>query len=292
MKWIVGVDLRPGSHGAVRFAGWLAGSMGKEAVDLVAAHVLEEEHLRAVLLLHHMDEVSRGAREAAERIVAREGGRARFAELLVVPGTTADETLEDVRIERKADAIVVARAAKREGTGFIRLGRVARRLLRRGGSPVVVAPADLEPAALGDGPVVSLTRLTADSADACRFARDLAGRLGRKLTVAYVAPYVEQAAQYLPAASVDRLRADRQAEAERDLAAWVAAHRLAPDAVAVLHGHPVEAAVDYARSERSPLLVVGSRRLSALDRMLQTSFGSDLAAASPVPVAVVPPPEG
>jgi nucleotide-binding universal stress UspA family protein len=289
MKWIVGVDLRPGSHGALRFASWLSGCAEPGAEQLVAAHVLEEEHLRAALLLHHMDEVSLGARQAAERIVAQEGGKARFAEVAVVPGTTADETLEDVRAARRADVIVVARASGRGGGGLVRLGRVARRLLRRGGAPVVVVPADLDPAALGDGPVVALTRLTDDSVEACRFARDLAARLRRRLSVVHVAPYVEQVAQYLPAASLDRLRADRRSEAERGLAAWVATHRLAPDAVAVLHGHPIEAAVEHARAERAPLLVVGSRRLSALDRVFQTSFGSDLAAASPVPVVVVPP---
>ncbi len=37
-----------------------------------------------------------------------------------------------------------------------------------------------------------------------------------------------------------------------------------------------------------PLIVCGSRRLSALERTIQHSTGTELAAAAPVPVAVVP----
>lgn len=283
MRWTVGVDLRPGSEGAVQFARWITGA-GRPPESEVAefVHVLEEEHLRFALRFHHLDEVSSAARAAAKRVVSGAG------EVRVVQGLTAEDALEAERATSGADAIVVGRAAGREGHHVVRLGRVARRLLRRLASPVVVVPPDLRAEELGDGPIVALASLGADSLEACRLAGRLASSVGRPLAVCHVARAAEL--PYLPPGSTrDALEAHR-VEAEQALARWLAEGGVQADVVRALVGSPVEAALTWAEMERAPLVVTGSRHLSAAERVFEPSLGSALAATARLPVALVPPP--
>ncbi len=291
VKWIVGLDLRPRSAGAVRFAGWLAASSrAPGGEEVVGVHVLEEDHLRVVLRFHHLDEVTASAQEAARRTLSDAGVAARVVR--VTRGRCADEGLEDARRELRADAVVVGRMARREGHSLVRLGRVARELLRTLASPVVVVPPDLEATQIGDGPVVALSDLAADSSDACRFASRVAERLGRGLLVAHVVPRPEEYAEaHFPAASVERMAREHQAEAEMALAGWVAARGLSAARTAVLRGPVIDRSLELAAGERAPLLVMGSHRRSVIERLRHASVASELAAAAPIAVAVVPPPE-
>lgn len=97
---------------------------------------------------------------------------------------------------------------------MIRLGRVARRILRRLGAPVLVVPPDLRAEQIGGGPVTALTSVSADSARACRFAADLAARLGRPLAAR------ASHAPYLAREPTERARKARAAERLAALAAW------------------------------------------------------------------------
>ncbi len=290
MKWIVGLDLRPRSHGALQFARWLSGQGGAGQDRLVVLHVLEDEHLRVVLRTHHLDEVVKAAKAAARGMLAGEGLSGLEGEPRVVPGLWADEALAEACTAENGDAVVVGRAAARESHRLVRLGRVARGLLHHLACPVVVVPPDAEAKDLGPGPIVALTSLAADSVEACRFAGRLARHLGRKLAVAHVAPLLDvHGLPYLPAESLERLSRDRLAEAEDHLKRWLAEHGLRCHATAVLPGQLLERVVAYAEEQRSPLLVAGSRRLSGLERVLHLSAGAELAATAPLPVAVVPP---
>ena len=160
MRWVVGIDLRPLSAGAIRFCTWLREtSRARDGEVFLAVHVLEQ------------------------------------------------------------------RAARRDGKGIVRLGRVARRLLRSAAGPVVVAPPDLESGHLGTGPVVALTSLRADSVEACRFGASVAELLGRELAVVHVAPVPKDFGRsHLPIRSLDSIREDYRARAERGLQEWIAAN--------------------------------------------------------------------
>lgn len=281
MKWIVGIDLHTDSDGSAHFAAWLAACRASDS--LVFVHVLEEEHLRYALMQHHLDEVVKAAREAAEALLARTGAK---GEIRVVKGRTAEEALEEARLETGAGAVAVGRSASRDGVHLVRLGRVARRLLGRLSSPVAVVPPDLGAAELGDGPIVALSNLSDDSAPAVRFAGELAGRTGRPLAAVHVARKAE--ATYLPKEGLERAQAGRQAEVERALSEWLASRGLAAGSAVGLVGSPVEASLAWARERRAPLVVAGSRQLSGAERVFHTSTGLSLASAARVPVVVVP----
>ncbi len=282
MRWIVGLDLRPGSEGPTRFARWLVeGSRPRAAAEVVYVHVLEEEHLRSALRQHHLDEVTAAARGAAERLLSSVGVT---GELRIVQGLSAEDALEAARASAGAQGVVIGRAAGREGPAIVRLGRVARRVLRRLASPVAVVPPDFRGADAGGGPVVALSSLREDAVGACRLAAALAAELGRPLAICHVAR--AEALPYLPAAAIDL--ESRRIAGEEELARWLAANGLHPDSTAVLVGSPVDLALEWAEAAKAPFVVAGSRHLSMVERVIQASTGSALAATARCPVVVAP----
>lgn len=291
MQWILGLDLRPLCVGAVRFARWLAAeSRAPDGESCIAVHALEEQHLLAVLRYHHLPEVLEGVRSSAEAILAAEQGAGVISGVEVTQGASVQEVLEAARVKHGADGTIIGRAAGVAGRGVVRLGHSARRILRAAAAPVMVVPPDLRVADLGGGPVVALTDLQPGSADACSFAAAMAERLGRPWVLLHVAPIPEEfAPAYLPVVSLEGMRRDFRAEGEKGLAEWIAAQGLRPAASEVLQGPIIDNALAFTRMRGSPLLVAGSRRLSALERTLLPSVGSELAASAPVPVAIVPP---
>jgi nucleotide-binding universal stress UspA family protein len=291
MKWIVGLDLNPHAHGVLQLTRWLERTSGApEGERFVGVHVLEEEHLRAVLRTHHMDEVTQAARAAADTLLEREGASASVRELDVVQDVEAEDGLEAARERHAADAIIVGRRAGREGHGFFRLGRVCRRLLRDLPVPLVITPPDLEATQLGDGPIAVLTKLTDDSAGAGHFAQALARRLGRPLAVVHVvADHASFLSGYLAGHSDEAMQREARERGEKALTAWIASAGLTADPAVVLQGGIVERTLEFADEHRVPLFVVGSRHHSAVEQVVDTSVARELAAASRVPVVVVPP---
>ena len=59
----------------------------------------------------------------------------------------------------------------------------------------------------------------------------------------------------------------------------------------VIHGHPAQALIEYARTGGFDLLVVGRKGHSALERFLLGSVTLKLAAHAPCPLLIVPKPE-
>jgi nucleotide-binding universal stress UspA family protein len=287
MTWIIGIDLRPLSHGALQFATWIAANT--EGERFIPVHVLEEDHLLAVFRYHHLDEVVDAAREEAKRALDRHGRTEWIQDLQIVQALRAEESLEVARASARAEAIMIGRAAGRKERRVVRLGRVARRLLRALPSPVVVVPPDLEARDVGAGPVVALTSAAEDAIEAVRFATALARHMGRKLALVHVVSDLEAGMPFIPRPSLERARADRVRNGEREVAAWVASAGLQPDSTTVLHGNVIDQAITFADEQRSPLLVVGAHRRSGVDRVLIPSIGRELAATARVPVAVVPP---
>jgi nucleotide-binding universal stress UspA family protein len=286
-KWIVGLDLGPRSAGALRFAMWMAEHSQAGGERLVGIHVLEDAHLRIALRYHHLAELETGALDAARAAIAQVGA-ADVMEAHVVEGTTAEGTLEAACMFHRGYALVIGRNAPRDSLNPVRLGRVARRILRSLDEPVIVVPPDLADA--GSGPVVLATSGNEDAAGAAVFARDFASRFGRDLVLAHVAPLPKHhAAQYLPAETLAKIRAEHQAAGERDVAAWAETQGLADARRVVLQGSVAEQVVAFAASEHALAIVTGSRRLTVFERWLLASTGSELAANAGCPVAVVPP---
>jgi nucleotide-binding universal stress UspA family protein len=230
-----------------------------------------------------------GARAAALAIIDAAQARDALRELEVVQGTAPDETLEAARVKHGASGFVVGRAAPTESHALVRLGRVARRMIRSSAAPVVVVPPDWQPEQRREGPVVALTSLRPESLEPCRFAAWMAERLGTEIAIVHVAPVPEDfGAQHLPFISMEKLRQDYRTDAEKSFSQWIATNGLKPSRTAVLQGRVVESALAFADEQHSPLVVCGSRGLSTIERTFHASTGAELAALAAVPVAVVP----
>lgn len=291
MKWIVGLDLRPHSQGAIKFAAWLSRTSTAEGGEhLVGVHVLEEAHLQAALRYHHLDELVSGAREAADMVVSRAGAEDQLDEIHVVQGGTAERSLEAARIYHHAHGMIIGRYAKREGRSLLRLGRVARRVLRHLATPAVVVPPDYDPETRAAGPVVASVNLAEDVDAAVEFAASMAERLGRDLVLVHVVPLPhDYGAHYIPKESLEKISREHQEEGERALADWASVRGYHDAERLVVQGGVTETLLDTAETKGACLLVSGSRCLSTLERLLLTSIGTELAATAPCPVAIVPP---
>lgn len=293
MRWIVGLDLRHRSAGALQLVRWLGRETRAPDADAFSAvHVLEEEHLELVLRYHHLDEVLTTARASAQAALVHEGVEALVRDVELVQGADAADMLLASARTLGADALVVGRAAPgAAGVRIVRLGRVARRLLRRTSTPVVVVPPDVRAEGLGGGPVVALVRLDDRSARTAAFGASLAARLGRPLALVYaIPPTVEQAAPYFPTELGQKIADEQRAAGEADLAAWTSRVGLAAQRAVVVQGNPVDAALAYAADERSPLLVVGARPVRGFAHALASGTAAVLASVAPMPVVVVPSP--
>ena len=99
----------------------------------------------------------------------------------------------------------------------------------------------------------------------------------------------DYAAHYLPDASLDKMRADNQREAEAELSRWAEHTGCADAECVVLQGGIVERLVEFSTERRAFALISGSRQLSTFERILLTSIASEVAARAECPVAVVPP---
>ena len=158
MKLVIGLDLRPYSQGALHFARWLSVASRRRDEAFLGIHVLEQDHLAAVLRYHHMDEVRDGAVASARAALQATGAEAIVGAPRIVVGRVADEELAEAARAEGATALVVGRMAKRGESPVVRLGRVARRLVRSLPLPVVVVPPDPPAPQIGDGPIVAPTR--------------------------------------------------------------------------------------------------------------------------------------
>jgi nucleotide-binding universal stress UspA family protein len=286
-KWIVGLDLRERSQGALRFGAWMAANGGDR---LVALHVLEDDELLVALRWHHLDEVLAGARTAAETAIDAAGVRASLDAVDVLQGKTAEEALVAAREAQGAAGIVIGRNAPRDGVRAVRLGRVARKILRALPAPVVVVPPDLDVASIGKGPVLLACDLDDEGDTTAAFARGFAQRFARTIELVHIAAVPDaHGSQYLPVETVTKIRDEHTHIAEQRLAIWAASHGLDAATRTVRLGNISDGLVELARERDALAIVLGSRRLSTIERWLITSAGSELASHATCPVAVVPP---
>lgn len=274
-KWIVGVDLGGSSRGALEFARWLGDRSGAGwSQAFVPVHVLEFEHLRAVLRRWHLDEVVATTREQARAEIARASAGAPAPDVEVVQAQTVCEGLESALERHGGGGVIIGRADPGLRHRVIRLGRVARSVLRSLACPVLVVPSDVQAWRLGDGPVVALSSLDSDSLAAFRVATDLASVAGRELAVAHVV--------------LGQRGTEGSADERRALERWMAYHGVSPRSAVVLHGDVVRSAAGFANERHAPLVVVGARYRERSRRAWSRRIARELAAVARLPVAVAP----
>lgn len=283
MRWILGIDTRNRSQGALRFAAWLREQMRDEDYEAHGFHVLEHDEMMVLLRRHHLAEVLEDAdKRMREAIEAANAGDV-LTRASVAQAQTAEQALADAARLHDADGLIIGRSAMREGRSLVRLGRVARRLVRTLPAPVVVTPPDLDTGQLGDGPVVCAVSPKPESVDAAHKAVAFAELLGREAVLVHCLRLPQPASLHDGLISLDR------ESAEQRLSTFCETHGLTDVRREVVIGAPEDAMLRRSAELGAPLVVCGSRRLDIVQRVFQSSVGTHLASYSKVPVVLVPP---
>jgi nucleotide-binding universal stress UspA family protein len=282
VRWIVGLDLRPRSQGAIRTTRWLAAHRRPDVRHrFFGVHVVPQAP-RVSLRDDEIDERCEAARAQAEATVAEAGAASAFARIDAVPGVPR-KALASAASFYDADGLIIGRHGPRDGGTLIRLGTVARQLVRALPAAVMVVPPDHDPTALPEGPVLVATDLAADAAAAGRFGLHLAQELGVDLLLVHVLE-TGQLATHLGAAPQSPLVQDPEAF-ER----WVATYGLGGARTETAVGDPIERVLELAQAHDASLIVCGSHRLTLAARVFPASTGTTIAAYADRPVIVVPP---
>lgn len=279
------MDLAPDSRGAVHLVRWLVESGVAAAKDVLAVHVIETEHL-----LSSMRPFGPGTLPDAllpmmrQRLTTAKLSEARAE---IVETTNAEHGLAEVVARHEADLLVVGRRGT--PSSFVRLGRVARRLLRSLPTAVAVTPAGLEPEKIGPGPVLLATDLGSSDTSAIAFARRVANESGSGLAVVHIVPTpTAPHTAYVRAGLEPLSQQERMAQHRQHLDAWRRDHGL-EDAEAILEsGELVESLMTVAEACAASLIVCGSRHLSASKRLFVSSVASTLAGLAEHAVVTVP----
>lgn len=301
-EWIVGMDLTAHSHGAVRFVRWLQEQSPHEqrlrGVYVGSTATIERELPGPGLPGERACTMMRAAAESL-------GAASAFTAFEAVPSDAPEEELARVAHEHAADGLVIGRAGAAGEWTLVSLGRVARRLLRHVPRPVVVVPPDLDVAALGHGPVVIGAAPVDHAIAAIRFGRALAETLDLPVLLVHVIPDPAAYPAMVPVVGADpavTLASAEQASApvdqarvrmaaEHGLRQWLREHGLGDPPVRAEPGRKAWALLDVARGVQASMIVCGSRRLSLVERVFESSVGTELAARADRPVVVVPPQE-
>jgi nucleotide-binding universal stress UspA family protein len=278
--WLVGIEPSARSSGAVHFARWL-----RRSLHVRVAGVYVTELWMLMLSEPGAAQFLATARASAESWLATMKAGSDDAAFDTVESAEAmDPEGELCARGQGALGIVVGRHPTRE-RGWIRLGRVTRRLLRNLPAPVVVAPPELTADDFA-GPVIVATDLRPASVGAARFAVAFARQAQRPLVCVHVAqPRWSEDAELAP--ELLSLREAYRARSGRDARNWAADY--CPDAQVVIgYGDPAEVLSAMARQRGASLLVLGSGRPGLIERIFVGSTASAVASAASCAVAIVP----
>src|SRR5690349_11636794 len=124
MRWLVGVDLRSRSAGAVHMASWLRAEAGAECA---AAYVFEPELLPLVREIRVDEAVARAQHELRDATELPDGTDP-FVETRVLVADSPQEGLVREAEEHDYDVLMIGRIVGRSSRALRRLGPVARKL--------------------------------------------------------------------------------------------------------------------------------------------------------------------
>lgn len=286
MRWMIGLDLGARSRGAVQLAEWLTANAREHVLhQFVAVHVIDEA-LQRLLRADLLDQLVLRSGKQLDAEIETSSFRSAVIGRRIVTAGTPERGLADTLTTDPCDAIVIGRIASgSDKARLFRLGRVARRLLRRLPRPVVVAPPDLGSNALGRGPLLLATDLGDSSKAAAAFAARLGSELARDVVVVHADAGVDVLPSFLGEPIVMQ-RGPRRIPADVD--DWAKAAGLGGARTVLAEGDIVESMLSIAKREDAPLIVCGSRGLSTVDRIFASSTATDLARLADRPVIVVP----
>ena len=289
MKWLAATNLRPESAGVLELAAWLHGNLrGGKPEDFHAVCVMVAGDFFGATESGRT-EVAERLRVALREAVHDSPARGIMTEQDVLTEAPVARALADEALRRHA-VLLVGRRAERESRRMVRLGGVVRRVLRQLTTPVVLAPADWRAEHAGAGPVLVAVDPTEPSLAAITFGERLAAALQRQTVWVHALPGVEElGVPYFASRQARERRREFHQAAEKALHEFLSARGHGPDRVRAVTGPPIESILETADELDAVMVVTGSRRLSATERLLSASTGSELAAVSPRPVAIVPP---
>ncbi len=284
-QWVLGLDLRADADGAITFAKWLRDHLEPQ-IQLTGLHVIEEDVHGILTQIDPHAEVLTLAESAVATALARAGAEQTLDSLRLVESEPPEEALAQAAAD--AEGLIIGRLAPRGKVRLVRLGRVARRLLRQLPAPTIVVPPDLQPTDVGAGPIIVATNAHDDALEAIHFAARMAARLERELVLALVVSTPHGWPDtYLPRAAIEQIHSGILAGGERKLAHWAQTHDLTQHRQVVRAGAVAHQLLDLAEHEDALMLVTGSRQLGALGRVFSTSVGTLLCGSARCPVAVV-----
>lgn len=268
------------------FAAWLHEKLGDA---LVGVHVASPGTFAAMdqtVGLVHSDV---RLRMEIERSLVDAGIGDAYARVEVIEAQDPVGPLEERCSEEGAFGMIIGRAARQSSYETVRLGAVARRLLRGLVAPIWVVPPDLRAEGIGDGMVLVAVTPEEASVGAVRVAVRLAAGLGRKIMfVRVVNPLIERSSLYPARETVEKEQTDQQREAEAQARGWLMDLEV-EGPLDVRRGGTLEEILGAVRRHHAAFVVCGTRRLGLLGRIFSGSLSSELAAYSSVPVLVVPP---
>jgi nucleotide-binding universal stress UspA family protein len=163
-------------------------------------------------------------------------------------------------------------------------------LLRRLKVPVIIAPPDLLPSQIGDGPLLVAVDFTDSSRRAVEWAQPIADTLKRKLVLVHLADMPDQLgyAGFIQSERWETLATEILDRGRERMDEFVRAHQLVGVETTVARGPVLPGLIDVATASSACMLVCGSGHHGVLHRIVVPSVASETAALAPVPVAVVP----
>lgn len=287
----VGVDLVDGNVGPMNFARWLL-EQGEPAHRLHAAHIVEPWTGFGIVPADLDVDWRQLATQRTRAELEKAGVPADRSAVEVGMDESPEDYLARLFEQGRAGQLVIGRLARRGQDRLIRLGSVARRLLRALPGPLAIVPPDLPYADIGKGPVAVAIDAKEDCVPAYRYAQQLAQDAGRELLLVHVVPMPEGWGLGIAGAEVvDRVLRDLEIDGRRKLEAWSRTHGVFGHEAVVTQGPVVAELHEIMRDRDCPCIVLGSRRLGPVGRWFAGSTATDLAAAATMPVIVVPPKE-
>jgi nucleotide-binding universal stress UspA family protein len=287
MRWVVGIDLRAHGNGAINFANWLHAHDQSGAMIIDGIHVIESALFELPAVASQV-EVLADARKATLAALHARHAEAAFSS---VDALEADDTIDTLAAAGRlavTTGIIIGRRAAEVEHAWIRLGKVARRLLRQLDAPIFVVPPDLELHNIGAGPIICAVTLDDHGVAVAQFGERLGKTLGRDTRLVHVIDSGDPVGvAYLPPGAWDDLHR-RQAEVgQAALQAWRDASGLTASTL-LAQGQTVPQLLTAARVLNACMILCGSRRLGLAARAWTSSIGSTLAAAAHLPVGVLP----